>query len=372
MIGSGNPLLLLLFVLLWCRGAMDHVLKQRSIIEFYVKLGETSATKIHRILCEAYGDDAMAHSAIWKWVKRFKQGKQSIRDEPRPGRPKTSATPEKLQKLDDLIKANRRIRVTDLAEQLACSVGSVVNMVRQLGYRKVCARWVPRELTQDQKENRRQICEDLLREYRAAGDQFFNGVITVDETWAHHYCPETRRQSLEWRHPGSPVSRHFKVAAGAGKVMVTVFWDRDGVILVDFLEAGKNVDSNRYINTLRKLKRAVKEKRPELEASSCGIRIHHDNARPHTSRATVREIERLGWSVMRQQPYSPDLAPSDYHLFGPMKDHLRGRRFEGDAAVKSAVKEWIRSCSADFFRAGFLRWVERWEKCVQLNGDYVE
>ena len=218
---------------------MDHVLKQRSVIEFYVKLGETSSTVIHRKLREAYDDDALAVSAIWKWVKRFKHGKRGIRDETRPGRPKVSATPEKLQKLDDLIKANRRIRVTDLAEQLACSVGSVVNMVRQLGYHKVCARWVPRELTQEQKENRRRTCEDLLREYRAAGDQFFNGVVTGDETWAHHYCPETRRQSMEWRHPGSPVSRHFKVAASAGKVMVTVFGIVTGSSWLTFWRQGR-------------------------------------------------------------------------------------------------------------------------------------
>ena len=88
--------LLLLFVLLWCRGAMDHVLKHSSIIEFYVKLGETPATKIHRILCEAYGDDAMARSAIWKWVKRFKQGKQY------PGRTPTGKT----QDIGDTRKAS--------------------------------------------------------------------------------------------------------------------------------------------------------------------------------------------------------------------------------------------------------------------------
>ena len=56
---------------------------------------------------------------------------------------------------------------------------------------------VPKELAQKQKESRRRICEDLLLEYRAAGDQFFNGVVTGDEAWAQYYCPETRRQSIE-------------------------------------------------------------------------------------------------------------------------------------------------------------------------------
>ena len=99
-----------------------------------------------------YGDDALAVSAIWKWVKRFKHGKRCIRTNLDREDPRYRQHPKK--KIQKLVKANRRIRVTDLAEQLACSVGSVVNMVRQLSYHKVCARCVPRELTQEQKENR--------------------------------------------------------------------------------------------------------------------------------------------------------------------------------------------------------------------------
>ena len=73
---------------------------------------------------------------------------------------------------------------------------------------------------------------------------------------------------------------------------------------------------------------------------------------------------------------------SDFHLLGPLKDHLVAIGMKTTSnwnfdiwyfTLKTAVKEWIRSCSADLFSAGFQRcWVDRWQKCVQLNGDYME
>ena len=83
---------------------MDHLLRQRSVVEFCVRAGEILATRIHRKLQEAYSDDTMGVSAIWKWIQRFRKGSQGIRDKPRSGKPKTSATPEKLQKVDGLME----------------------------------------------------------------------------------------------------------------------------------------------------------------------------------------------------------------------------------------------------------------------------
>ena len=73
-------------------------------------------------------------------------------------------------------------------------------MVATLEYRKVCARWVLRMLTQEHKEHRMQVCQELLNQYKAEGDSFLDRIITGDETWCHHYEPESKRQYLEWRH----------------------------------------------------------------------------------------------------------------------------------------------------------------------------
>jgi len=70
--------------------------------------------------------------------------------------------------------------------------------------------------------------------------------------------------------------------------------------------------------------------------------IQYDNARPHTSLQTQEAIAKFGWTVFPHPPYSPDLAPLDFHLFGPLKDALRGTRFEDDESVTRAVRTWLR------------------------------
>ncbi|GBN77099.1 hypothetical protein AVEN_117544-1 [Araneus ventricosus] len=59
----------------------------------------------------------------------------------------------------------------------------------------------------------------------------------------------------------------------------------------------------------------------------------HDNARPHTALVTRDLVQRFRWNVLEQPPYSPDLSPSDFHLFGPLKKHLAGRHFRTNAEV---------------------------------------
>uniref|UniRef100_A0A4W6C880 Histone-lysine N-methyltransferase SETMAR n=1 Tax=Lates calcarifer TaxID=8187 RepID=A0A4W6C880_LATCA len=105
---------------------------------------------------------------------------------------------------------------------------------------------------------------------------------------------------------------------------------------------------------------------------SKGVILHHDNARPHTAAQTVQTINELGWELFPHPPYSPDLAPSDFHLFGPLKAFTRGTKFESDDEVKSVVSDWLRHQSKDFYAEGIQKLVHRWEKCVTVLGDYVE
>jgi histone-lysine N-methyltransferase SETMAR len=102
------------------------------------------------------------------------------------------------------------------------------------------------------------------------------------------------------------------------------------------------------------------------------VLLHHDNARPHTSLRTREAITKLQWTVLSHPPYSPDLAPSDYHLFGPLKDAICGKRFEDDEEVITEVKRWLRQRPAECYREGTQALASRWRKAKDLEGDYVE
>ena len=128
---------------------------------------------------------------------------------------------------------------------------------------------------------------------------------------------------MQWKHVTSPTPTKFKVVQSAGKVMATVFWDMKGVLLVEFQRHGQSVNAASYCALLERLKKAILRKRRGLLKN--GVILLHDNARPHTARLTQETIDNLGFEVLPHPLYSPDLAPSDYHLFGLRKPFLENR-----------------------------------------------
>ena len=83
----------------------------------------------------------------------------------------------------------------------------------------------------------------------------------MDETWLYHYDPETKQQSIEWRHSGSPRPKKFRVQKSAGKVLASIFCDQDGILLIDCLPKGQTINAEYYSSLLVQLKDILKEKR---------------------------------------------------------------------------------------------------------------
>ena len=110
--------------------------------------------------------------------------------------------------------------------------------------------------------------------------------------------------------------------------MATVFWDRKGVLFVNFMATGTIRNTDRYCETLKKLRRAIQNRRKGM--LSKGVSILHDNARPRTARQTITLLQQFGWDIITHPPYSPELAPSDTHLFPKLKEYLSGMRFNND------------------------------------------
>ena len=138
---------------------------------------------------------------------------------------------------------------------------------------------------------------------------------------------------------------------------------------LDLDEPGQTINSDRYIANVTKLKARISRVRPQKKII---FLLQHDNARPHASLKTVEHIVKLGWTVLPHPSYSPDLVPSDFHLFRPMKDGLCGQHFPSNNVVIAAVKQWTTSAGADFYERGMQALVHRWRKCIANGGDYIE
>jgi len=152
------------------------------------------------------------------------------------------------------------------------------------------------------------------------------------------------------------IKKKAKTVPSAAKVMGTVFWDAEGLILAESLEPGQTITAAHYVQTLHKLHRASHDKRPGRN-----IIILHDNARPHDARLTSEAIAKMGWEV---------LPP--YHFFGFVKDQLRGHCYETTEAIQKAVRQCLQMAGTEFYRRGIFKLPECWEKCVQRSGDNVK
>jgi hypothetical protein len=134
--------------------------------------------------------------------------------------------------------------------------------------------------------------------------------------------------------------------------MLTIFWDVNGPILVHFQERGQTATSARYSDMLvNEMKPAIRSKRRELLSKR--VLLLHDNARPHTAADTVDTLRALKFEVLKQPPYSPDWAPSDFHLFGPMKEHFRVME------VMEAVQSWLKDMPKAFLLEGIRKLVDK-------------
>jgi [histone H3]-lysine36 N-dimethyltransferase SETMAR len=98
----------------------------------------------------------------------------------------------------------------------------------------------------------------------------------------------------------------------------------------------------------------------------------HDNARPHTAQQTATKSEEVQLQCLRHPPYSPDLAPTDYHFFRNLDNILQGKTFNSDGAVQIAFKDFIDSRPNDFFSKGINELPMRWQKCKDNIGSYFD
>jgi len=270
-----------------------------------------------------------------------------------------------------MITTDRRLTVRYAAECLHLSYGTTHHVITDvLVYSKVCARWVPQILTLENKQVHLTTSRDNLCQYSIDPAKFLHRYVTMDETWAHHFDPETKQQSKQWKNVASPPAVKFRKIASADKVLASVFWDSKGVLMIDYLERGKTVTGVYYAELIQKLLSAIKEKRPGK--LSDGVLLHHDNTPAHTSAVSVATIRECGFELLSHLQYSPDLAPSDYHVFRSLKDSLCGQRFGCDEEVVHATNDWFKLQDEKCFVDGVKSLAHRWEKCVALEWNYIE
>ncbi|KAL4131067.1 hypothetical protein QTP88_008418 [Uroleucon formosanum] len=275
----------------------DEKIEQRINLKFLVKLGK-SATESFNLLTEVYGDSVLSRPRVFEWHKRFREGREEVEDNQRVGRPCSSKTNDNISKINEIVRKDRRLSIRMIAEMVNIDKETIRQILYdELNMTKVCAKMVPKNLTLEQKDGRRQICVDILERM------------------------ENERDLLK-------------------KAMLIVFFDIKGVIMTEWVPQGQIVNQHYYLQVLTTLRERVRRKRPELWENDSWI-LHQDNAPAHSALSVKRFLAKNRTPVLQHPPYLPDLAPCDFWLFPKLKSALKGTHFESVEAVKTKATETV-------------------------------
>jgi hypothetical protein len=148
--------------------------------------------------------------------------------------------------------------------------------------------------------------------------------------------------------------------------MLFIWWNMEGIIHYELLERNLTITAERYCQQLLHLEEAIQQKRP---GRPHGVILQHDNARPHTANMTKAAIHKLDWEILPHPSYTPDLVPSDYHLFTSLSNNLQGVSFN-NAELQNWLDDFFADKPADFLKRGIKNLPERWEAVVN-NGEYI-
>ena len=343
---------------------------QRVCLKFCVK-NAIKCSEAFKMLQKAFGGDTMSKPRVYEWYKRFQEGREDIEDDARSGRPSTSISDENVEKVKEIVLANRRITIREVAEETGISYGSCeAIVVHVLDMKRVAEKFVPKVLNFQHEQHRVTIAEQMLADV-ADDPDLLKRVITGDETWVYGYDVETKAQSSQWQFPEEPRPKKARQVRSNVKVLLTVFFDYNGIVHHEFLPPGCTVNKEYYLQILRNLREAIRRKRPELWRDNSWI-LHHDNAPAHTALLIQQFLAKHNTVVMPQPPYSPDMAPSDFFLFPTLKRTLKGQRCSTIDEIKTKSQIELKTIPNEAFHQCFSNWKLRWQKCIISQGNYFE
>lgn len=334
----------------------------RHVIHYFYRKN-TPAPSCHALIVATYGEESISRTGVNYWYNQFRQGRQSVTQLGKAGRPKKN---EKSQAIKELVNDMPSASARYIAEQTDLSPNTVIRILkRELGLKKRCLRWVPKILNERQKAERVQYSKEMLKTLTKLNGKDKMLVVTCDESWFYlSYYHEA-----EWVAEGDKPSDIPKRLKNEEKIMFFSAISFPGLVYLHALPQNVTLNATymcqHILPTLTEL--AQKQKAPRSKKS---LILHWDNARPHIAKMTNEKIKELGWKKLPQPAYSPDISPNDFFLYGYIKAKLPYYHCKSIYELNKAVDEICKKIPNNIWENVYESWIKRLNAVIECGGEY--
>lgn len=321
--------------------------------------------EIKNMLNEEFGKHAYSISSVYLYLKNYKLGTPLKAQKGKPG-PKPDE--QLIIRITQILDAEPFATTRSIADKLHESKTTIWRyLVNEMNYTYKATNWVPHFLTDCQKEERIKQAESLSNILKQCHHESFRNILTGDESWFHfRYYPKG-----SWCLVNEESASFEKQTIQVKKMMFTIIWGVHDFYIVDVLPEGTTFNSSYFIEHILK---PLSMKREVIwsQATKKLIWLHLDNCRIHNSKSSNECFQGLGFKRTPHPPYSPDIAPSDFYLFGYIKERLKGCFFDTVEDLREKILMILREISEEKRKEVFLTWIRRCDWVVSHEGSYYK
>jgi histone-lysine N-methyltransferase SETMAR len=339
-----------------------HPLEIRSVIH-YLTLQKQSAISIHRSLSEAYQKESVpGYDTIRRWRGKFLDGSLSLEDLPREGRPIDLSIREELS---EVLDGECKFSQNELAAIIGHSPHTVSRITKEeWGYVKSSLKYVPHKLNEAQMAERVRCSKETVAILDGTTKRGLKTLWTQDESWIPLETPCT----FEWRDEDEPRGEVERPTFRNPKRMISLMFNFDKEYSLTVLPKGETFTKQFFLESVvSDWEDVMLESRAVRGLQGCSL--HMDNAPAHNCED---ELKLLGVRRLTHPPYSPDLAPLDFSIFGALKASCRGLVFESADDIASHIDDFMRGFDFSERQKLLTEWKTRLQRCIDTNGKFSE
>ena len=222
----------------------------------------------------------------------------------------------------------------------------------RLGLHKICARWVPNLLIDEQKQSQVRLSSQVIEKYDKCVPHCLEEIVTGKETWIYHFQPDSKVKSKVWVSSEGDIPVIARRCKTSNRMLYAIFFYSNDPVLRIPVPKGSSVTGKFYRESVLTQLVDFYQKR-RLCTGVRGIKLLHDNAPAHKSATVQKYLKESGLNVLDHPPYSPDLSPRDFWLFPRLKEMLAGHRFESRCGIGSAVYQCLQHIPKEGYKAAF-------------------